>query len=61
VAANSELRRQLKDRLPIDINYAPIALCTDNAAMIASLGYYKAKRAKSDDIFKLDINPSLTF
>ena len=41
VAANQELREQLKAALPIDIDYAPISLCTDNAAMIATLGYYK--------------------
>ena len=40
VAANQELRRQLSERLPLEIEYAPMQLCTDNAAMIASLGYY---------------------
>src|SRR5690606_16150874 len=40
VAANQLLRAELARRLPIDIQYAPIQLCTDNAAMIASLGYY---------------------
>src|ERR1044072_1071856 len=40
VAANQELRRQLSERLPIAIEYAPMSLCTDNAAMIATLGYY---------------------
>ncbi len=42
VAANKELRRQLTDRLPLAIEYAPMALCTDNGAMIAALGCYKA-------------------
>jgi N6-L-threonylcarbamoyladenine synthase len=42
VAASTELRRQLSERLPIDINYADIKLCTDNGAMIACLGAYKA-------------------
>ena len=45
VAANSELRRQLSERLPLRIEYAPMALCTDNAAMIASLGYFYAQTA----------------
>lgn len=61
VAANQELRRQLKERLPIEINYAPIWLCTDNGAMIASLGYYAAQHRPPDDPQKLDIRPSLTF
>lgn len=59
VAANQELRRQLKRRLPIEINYAPIWLCTDNGAMIASLGYYAAQHRPPDDPLKLDIRPSL--
>lgn len=44
VAANSELRRQLSKRLPLSIEYAPMALCTDNAAMIAALGYFYAQK-----------------
>ena len=60
VAANTELRRQLQEKLPISINYAPISLCTDNGAMIAALGYYAAQHKSPDNPFKLDINPSLT-
>ena len=46
VAANQELRRQLAERLPIDVAYAPMQLCTDNAAMIATLGYYYAQNSQ---------------
>ncbi len=60
VAANTELRRQLKDRLPVDINYAPINLCTDNAAMIASLGYFHSKQIKADNPHDMEINTSLS-
>lgn len=60
VAANTELRRQLKERLPIDIKYAPINLCTDNAAMIASLGYYHSLSSGADDLHTLEINTSLS-
>ena len=60
VAANSELRRQLKDALSIDINYAPGSLCTDNGAMIATLGCFKAMQGvQSDDPYTLAINPNL--
>lgn len=59
VASNSELRRQLKEKLPTDIDYAPINLCTDNAAMIASLGYYHSKKTKADNPHTLEINTSL--
>lgn len=59
VAANTKLRKQLKDALPININYAPISLCTDNGAMIAALGYYKARFGKKSNPLTLDTNPSL--
>jgi N6-L-threonylcarbamoyladenine synthase len=42
VASNQELRHQLSDRLPISIQYIDPKLCTDNGAMIATLGCYKA-------------------
>lgn len=60
VAANQELRRQLSERLPLDIEYAPINLCTDNAAMIASLGYYYAQKNDPTDPRDLEIVPSLS-
>lgn len=60
VAANQELRRQLSAALPLDIEYAPIQLCTDNAAMIATLGYYQAQRVGPTSPFALEIRPSLS-
>lgn len=60
VAANLELRRQLADVLPIDIQYAPISLCTDNAAMIASLGYYRSQIDQPVDPYDLEVQPSLS-
>ena len=60
VAANQELRRQLQEALPIDIEYAPMNLCTDNAAMIASLAYFMAQSLPPDDPLTLDVIPSLS-
>lgn len=60
VAANQELREQLKTALPIDIDYAPISLCTDNAAMIATLGYYKFMNDKVTDPYELEVIPSIS-
>lgn len=60
VAANSELRRQLSERLPLHIEYAPIELCTDNAAMIATLGYYYASQHEQIDPYELEVIPSLS-
>ena len=60
VAANSELRRQLQERLPITIEYAPLQLCTDNAAMIGALAYYQAQKVAPTDPYDLDVVPSLS-
>ena len=60
VAANKELRRQLSARLPLDIQYAPMQLCTDNAAMIATLAFYQAQNQPPISPFELDIQPSLS-
>ncbi len=60
VAANSELRRVLSERLPIPITYPAPELCTDNAAMVASLGYFLAQKNGPIDPFDLDVEPSLS-
>lgn len=60
VAANQELRRELSERLPLEIDYAPINLCTDNAAMIATLGYYYAQKKAPVDPLLLEVIPSLS-
>ncbi|HEY0964898.1 MAG TPA: tRNA (adenosine(37)-N6)-threonylcarbamoyltransferase complex transferase subunit TsaD [Candidatus Saccharimonadales bacterium] len=60
VAANQELRRQLSERLPLEINYAPISLCTDNAAMIATLAYYQSQVVEPTDPHTLHAVPSLS-
>lgn len=61
VASSRKLRQQLAKRLPININYTDPKLCTDNGAMIATLGCYKAlhKQPKADPS-KLDIAPNLS-
>ena len=60
VAANQELRAQLEMRLPIDIHYAPPDLCTDNGAMVATLGCYKAMlKQPAVDPHTLAIQPNL--
>ncbi len=61
VAASPELRRQLAARLPYPIQYPDMKLCTDNGAMVATLGCYKATLgAVPADPRALDINPSLS-
>lgn len=61
VAASPELRRQLAERLPIAIEYTDPKLCTDNGAMIATLGCYKARLGQpTADPYTLGINPNLS-
>lgn len=60
VAANQELRRQLAQQLPIAIEYAPMKYCTDNAVMIAALGYFYAQHAAPADPYALEVAPSLS-
>jgi N6-L-threonylcarbamoyladenine synthase len=60
VAANQELRRILQERLPLAIEYAPMQLCTDNAAMVATLGYYYSQKMAPTSPFTLEIQPSLS-
>lgn len=60
VAANTVLRQQLAQRLPIKIDYAPPELCTDNGAMIAALAGYQAKHQDPIDPYALTIDPSLS-
>lgn len=60
VASSEELRRQLSEKLPINIGYTDRKLCTDNAAMIATLGCFKASLGQPPaDPYTLEINPSL--
>ncbi len=60
VAASQELREQLSERLPLQPLYTDIKLCTDNGAMIATLGCYMAMRGiEAIDPHKLSIQPNL--
>ncbi|HWT40636.1 MAG TPA: tRNA (adenosine(37)-N6)-threonylcarbamoyltransferase complex transferase subunit TsaD [Dongiaceae bacterium] len=60
VAANQELRRQLQERLPLPIEYAPMQLCTDNGAMIATLGCFYAQKMQPISPLDLEVQPSLS-
>lgn len=61
VAASFELRHQLSERLPLEIEYPDRRLCTDNGAMIATLGCFKIKREQpTADPYSLDVVPNLS-
>ncbi len=61
VAANQELRQQLSEALPLPVEYPDLKLCTDNGAMIATLGCFK--RMKDQAVagpYSLAIAPNLS-
>ncbi len=61
VAASPELRRQLAEKLPISIQYTDPKLCTDNGAMVATLGCFKREHQQpTADPYSLDIQPNLS-
>ena len=58
VAANRLLRQQMVERSALPVLYPPLALCTDNAAMIAGAGYFRY-RAGHRSSWDLDVISSL--
>lgn len=61
VAANLALRERLSAALApegIALTYPPVAFCTDNAAMIASAGYFHLRLGERDGM-GLDVRPNL--
>lgn len=61
VAANSALRSQLKEACSsrgVTLYTPSIKHCTDNAAMIASAGYFRLKRGERSD-FDINVDSSL--
>lgn len=59
VAANALLRKEMTGRLaPVPVLVPPPALCTDNAAPIASLGYFRFMRGERAG-YDLDVDPNL--
>lgn len=61
VAANKPLRDLMEAKIKnmgIKLYYPPLDLCTDNAAMIASAGYYNYLKSGGDSLY-LDVYPNL--
>ena len=61
VASSQELRKQLSERLPLAPIYTDPKLCTDNGAMVATLGCFKAMHKQPiADPYSLEIAPNLS-
>ena len=61
VAASGELRRQLSEALPLPLEYPDLKLCTDNGAMVATLGCFTASAGRpAADPCSLAIEPNLS-
>lgn len=69
VAANQELRKQASLRLSTSVYpelsrgviYPDAKLCTDNAVMVATIGYFQAKASKKPaNPYSLEVNASLS-
>ncbi|MFM1534309.1 tRNA (adenosine(37)-N6)-threonylcarbamoyltransferase complex transferase subunit TsaD [Helcococcus ovis] len=61
VAANKDLRENLKSQLSemnVKLYYPSLKLCTDNAAMIASAGYYNYLKYGADNL-RVNVIPNL--
>jgi len=60
VAANRLLRTETKKRLKTRVIYPDIKLCTDNAAMVATLGFSQASNKRPEaDPYSLEPDPGL--
>ncbi len=57
VSANRALREAIQAQAPCPVHIPPIVLCTDNAAMIASAGYYRFISDQRDGL-DMDVLPN---
>lgn len=58
VAANGRLRDEMARRASVPVRWPPIALCTDNAAMVAAAAFYRYGAGLQSG-WELDVAPNL--
>lgn len=56
VSANALLRQEMSAHSPLPVRCPPLKLCVDNAAMIASAGYFRYIQGYRDDL-DMDVRP----
>lgn len=57
VSANRALRKAFLDQKEFPVNIPPLNLCTDNAVMVATAGYYRFTHGYRDDL-SMDVLPN---
>ncbi len=57
VSANHALRKAFKSQTEFPVHIPPLALCTDNAAMIAAAGYYRFALGHVSEL-DIDVTPT---
>jgi N6-L-threonylcarbamoyladenine synthase len=57
VSANRALRQAFAEQKRFPVHIPPLALCTDNAAMIAGAGYYRYAHGQRDGL-EMDVLPN---
>jgi N6-L-threonylcarbamoyladenine synthase len=61
VAASQSLRSIISEAIPLPIAFPDLKLCTDNGAMVATLGCFKVSlKQEQTDAFALDVAPALS-
>jgi N6-L-threonylcarbamoyladenine synthase len=57
VSANTALRQTIEARAECGVHIPPLSLCTDNAAMVAGVGYYRFVQGQHDSL-EIDVLPN---
>ena len=57
VSANRALREAFRERSPLPVRVPPLALCTDNAAMIGAVGHWRYLSGQRDAL-DMDVLPT---
>ncbi len=58
VASNAMLRAKMEETLGMAVQFPPLKYCTDNAAMVASCGYFRLQAGYRDGA-EMDVQPNL--
>ena len=57
VSANQALRQTILAQAPCRVHIPPLSLCTDNAAMIGGVGFFRYNQGQRDSL-DLDVLPN---